>query len=191
MTNEEAQLLEAELLFRAGKGQHPVDPDERDWTTWVFMGGRGAGKTRAGAEWIQSVVTASPERVRVALVAETYADARMTMIEGVSGLLNVGAQHERAIYLPSLRELRWPNGSIAQIFSSEDPEGLRGPQFHYSWSDEVAKWRHGEETWAMLQMGLRLGKRPRQAVTTTPRPGEAFARDPCRSRNRSHDGVEL
>jgi phage terminase large subunit-like protein len=36
--------------------------------------------------------------------------------------------------------------------------------------DELAKWRYAQETWDQLQFGLRLGKRPRVVVTTTPRP---------------------
>ena len=55
-------------------------------------------------------------------------------------------------------------------FSSEDPESLSGPQFSAAWCDELAKWRYPEATWDMLQFGLRLGERPRQMVTTTPRP---------------------
>lgn len=136
------------------------------------MGGRGSGKTRAGAEWIRCLVEEASEPLRIALVAESYAEARMTMIEGVSGLLNIGPPETRPKFLPSLRELRWANGSIAQIFSSEDPDGMRGPQYHAAWSDELAKWRHGADTWAMLQMGLRLGDRPRQIVTTTPSPAK-------------------
>ncbi len=70
----------------------------------------------------------------------------------------------------SRRRLVWRSGAVAQIFSSEDPESLRGPQFHYAWCDELAKWKHAEDTFDMLQFGLRLGERPRQLVTTTPRP---------------------
>ena len=47
---------------------------------------------------------------------------------------------------------------------------MRGPQFGAAWLDEFAKWRHAEAMFDMLQFGLRLGERPRQVVTTTPRP---------------------
>ena len=59
---------------------------------------------------------------------------------------------------------------MAQLFSAEDPEALRGPQFHAAWCDELCKWRRPDETFDMLQFGLRLGGAPRQVVTTTPRP---------------------
>lgn len=139
------------------------------------MGGRGAGKTRAGAEWIRSLaegrpIDGGPSARRIALVGETYADARGVMIEGVSGLLAIHPRRDRPLWAPSRRRLEWPNGAIAHVFSAEDPEALRGPQFDAAWADEIAKWRYGDATFDMLQFGLRLGARPRQVVTTTPRP---------------------
>ncbi|WP_350336197.1 DNA-packaging protein [Coralliovum pocilloporae] len=150
-------------------------PPTGNWTTWMILGGRGAGKTRAGAEWVRGMALGKPPFAsepasRIALIGETIADVREVMIEGVSGLLSIHPRSERPDWLPSRRRLTWPNGSIAQVFSAEDPEGLRGPQFHAAWADELAKWRYAEETWDMLQFGLRLGRQPRQIVTTTPRP---------------------
>ncbi len=144
------------------------------WTTWLMLGGRGAGKTRAGAEWVRSLATARREGVapppRIALVGETLNDARSVMVEGVSGLLAVHPPELRPLYEPSKRQVRWENGTVAHLYSAEDPDSLRGPQFSAAWCDELAKWRKPGETWAMLQFGLRLGAAPRQVVTTTPRP---------------------
>ncbi|MFB9951357.1 DNA-packaging protein [Rhizobium puerariae] len=141
-----------------------------DWRTWLIMGGRGSGKTRAGAEWVHAVASAgSRSGLRIALVAETLGDAREVMVDGVSGICRV-ARSKPPEFEVSRRRLVWPNGAVAQIFSSEDPEALRGPQFHFAWCDELAKWKHAEETFDMLQFGLRLGADPRQLVTTTPRP---------------------
>lgn len=150
-------------------------PPKGDWTTWLVLGGRGAGKTRTGAEWIKALVHgrdpfACTRYGRLALVGETFGDARDVMVEGVSGLLAVHSKSERPDWQPSRRRLVWPNGAIAQVFSAEDPESLRGPQFDAAWGDELAKWRYADATWDMLQFGLRLGVRPRQIVTTTPRP---------------------
>ncbi len=149
--------------------------DGGDWTTWLLLGGRGAGKTRSGAEWVRGQALglapfASKPASRIALIGETLADARAVMVEGPSGLLAIHALHERPEYRSSKRELTWPNGAVGHIFSSEDPDSLRGPQFAAAWGDELAKWRHAQETWDMLQFGLRLGEMPRQVVTTTPRP---------------------
>jgi phage terminase large subunit-like protein len=140
------------------------------WLTWLILGGRGAGKTRAGAEWVRAVALADP-KARIALVAETEHEAREVMVEGVSGLLAVHRhRRERPALTSSRRRLEWPNGAVAEIFSAENPEGLRGPQFSAAWLDELAKWRHADAAFDMLQFGLRLGAQPRQVITTTPRP---------------------
>jgi phage terminase large subunit-like protein len=150
-------------------------PPPGDWTVWLMLGGRGAGKTRAGAEWIRALAlgrphAGGPSAARMALVGETLADAREVMVEGVSGLLAIHPPRERPAWSPARRRLEWPSGAVAQLFSAEDPESLRGPQFDAAWADEVAKWRHADATFDMLQFGLRLGPAPRQVVTTTPRP---------------------
>ena len=145
-----------------------LTPGGMPWTTWVILGGRGAGKTRAGAEWVR--MQALDPSARLALIGETGRDVREVMIEGVSGLLSVHEYRDRPLWSPSRDLLVWKNGAIAQTFSAEDPDSLRGPQFTAAWCDEFAKWRHAEATFDMLQFGLRLGTRPRQVITTTPRP---------------------
>jgi phage terminase large subunit-like protein len=141
----------------------------QDWNIWLILGGRGAGKTRAGAEWVRATALGDPKAC-IALVGESEHEAREVMVEGVSGLLAIHRHDERPQWVSSRRRLEWPNGAVAQVFSAEDPESLRGPQFSAAWCDELAKWRHAEATFDMLQFGLRLGRRPRQVVTTTPRP---------------------
>jgi phage terminase large subunit-like protein len=145
------------------------------WTTWLMLGGRGAGKTRAGAEWVRALVAgASPYAAAphgsIALVGETEHDVREVMIEGPSGLLAATPRSERPLWTSTRRRLEWPSGAVAYAFSAEDPEQLRGPQFDAAWCDELAKWKHADATFDMLQFGLRLGQRPRQLITTTPRP---------------------
>ncbi len=146
-------------------------PPEDDWLVWLVLGGRGAGKTRTGAEWVRAVATAEPKPAGpIALIGETFADVREVMIEGVSGLLRIHPSWHRPEWQRSRRRLVWPNGAVAHAFSAEDPEALRGPQFAAAWADELGKWRYPDACWDMLQFGLRLGERPRQVVTTTPRP---------------------
>jgi phage terminase large subunit-like protein len=141
-----------------------------DWTTWLVLGGRGAGKTRTGAEWVRTFARSGAALGPIALIGETEHDAREVMVEGVSGLMAVHQSDDRPTWIPSRRRLEWRNGAVAQLFSAEDPESLRGPQFAAAWCDELAKWRYAEATFDMLQFGLRLGERPRQVITTTPRP---------------------
>lgn len=273
----------------------------------MILAGRGFGKTKAGSEWVRSIVCgdtplASGQCKRIALVAETAADARDVLVQGDSGLLAVHPPEFRPTYIGSTRSVKWPNGATALIFNAVEPDQLRGPQFDAAWCltaetpvamadgterpiasvkvgdlvktrngakrvissertrrdaeiyrltcsdgrkldgtcdhpvhvvgegwvkigsltfgdelcaidatgvaqtlhivsvdrlseradvfdiavedaseffangilvhncDELAKWRYAQETWDMLQFGLRLGDRPRQMVTTTPRP---------------------
>src|SRR5262249_38448340 len=138
------------------------------WVTWLILGGRGAGKTRAAAEWVRA--QAHDPYARIALIGETARDVREVMIEGVSGLLSVHEEFERPDWSSTRGILTWPSGAIGHAFSAEEPNSLRGPQFTAAWCDELAKWRHAEATFDMLQFGLRLGTRPRQVITTTPRP---------------------
>lgn len=163
-------------MWRINAHDHQREP-HGDWTTWLIIGGRGAGKTRAGAEWVRAAVaggsndnTASRSRRSIALVAETYADAREVMIEGPSGIRAVATDADRPAYEASRRRLVWPSGAVAYAFSAEDPDGIRGYQFDAAWSDELCKWRYPEKTWSNLQLALRLGDKPRQIATTTPRP---------------------
>jgi phage terminase large subunit-like protein len=161
----------------AHRHQEPptVAKNGRPWTTWLILGGRGAGKTRTGAEWVRAQVHGTPPYAdrrhgRIALVGETGHDARAVMIEGTSGLLATAPRAERPAWIPSRRLLLWPNGAVGQVFSADDPDALRGPQFDAAWCDELAKWRHAEHAFNMLKFGLRIGERPRAVITTTPRP---------------------
>jgi phage terminase large subunit-like protein len=142
-------------------------PPAGDWHSWLFLGGRGAGKTRAGAEWLTAL---AGRGVRCALIGASLHDVREVMIEGPSGLKTIAPKGNRPSYEVSRKRLRWPNGGVAYAYSAEDPESLRGPQFHYAWADEFCAWRHPAETLAMLRMGLRLGEKPRLCLTTTPKP---------------------
>jgi phage terminase large subunit-like protein len=147
-------------------------PPPGDWTTWLLIGGRGSGKTRAGAEWVRSLAEAGIGPI--ALVGETMAEAIAVMVRGESGLMRVHPPDER----PQLRgtTLRWPNGVEATVLSGSDPDRFRGPQFAAAWCDEVAKWPNAEAAWDMLQFGLRLGQHPRQLATTAPKPTKLIKR---------------
>lgn len=145
-----------------------IAPRLTDWSVWLVLGGRGSGKTRTGAEWILDRVRCGARRI--ALVAPTLHDAREVMLGGDSGLLRIGFRHERARYEPTRRRVVFPNGAIAYLFSAHDPDSLRGPQFDCAWGDEFCAWPDPEAVLSNLQLGLRLGLRPRLCLTSTPRP---------------------
>lgn len=147
-------------------------PSEVKWLIWLLLGGRGSGKTRAGAEWVKQRVRDGARRI--ALVAPSYNAAREVMLEGESGLLSIGYEAERPTYISSRRRLEWPDGAIGLIFSAEDPEALRGPQFDYAWADEFCAWSYPKETLSNLRLALRLGTDPRLVMTTTPKPNAAL-----------------
>ncbi|WP_170329445.1 baseplate megatron protein TIM-barrel domain-containing protein [Ruegeria arenilitoris] len=137
----EGGLCALPFLFEFWALPHQLPP-EGDWRSWVIMGGRGAGKTRAGAEWVRSMVEGSKpldrgEASRVALVGETFDQVRDVMIFGDSGILHCSPPDRRPQWKASERKLIWPNGAEAQAFSAHDPEGLRGPQFDAAWMDEL------------------------------------------------------
>lgn len=141
------------------------------WTTWLVLAGRGFGKTRMGAEWVRDLAEKHPG-CRIALVAETAADARDVMIKGDSGLLATDPNLTEDSWSPTNRCLTWPNGSKAWCYNATEPDQLRGPQHHFGWVDELAKFRYAQEIWDQLMFGLRLGEHPQVLVTTTPRPLE-------------------
>ncbi|PCJ95679.1 MAG: ATP-binding protein [Hyphomicrobiales bacterium] len=145
-------------------------PPPGAWRVWMLLGGRGAGKTRAGAEWVRELALGEMAGTgRIALLGESFAEVRNIMVEGISGILAVHGNEERPVWKPSLNRLEWHNGCVAHAFSADDPESLRGPQFSAAWVDELAKWPRADHSWDMLQFALRLGDNPRQVVTTTPR----------------------
>jgi len=150
-----------------------------DWNTWLILAGRGYGKTRTGAETVRHFVETGKAR-RIALVAPTAADVRDVMVEGDSGLLSCCPPWFKAHFEPSKRRVTWKRGgrevARATLFSAEEPERFRGPQHDLLWGDEPASWLDPDEAWAQLQMGLRLGTKPRAVITGTPKPIELILR---------------
>lgn len=137
------------------------------WDVALYIAGRGGGKTRPGAEWTIQNARENPG-CRIALVGRTARDVRDTMILGESGILACSPPWFRPKYYPSKRLLKWPNGTEAHLYSSQEPAELRGPQHHFAWGDEFAAWLY-RETWSNLLDGLRLGAKPQAVLSTTPR----------------------
>jgi phage terminase large subunit-like protein len=156
-------------------GRPEQQAPDGDWNIWIYLAGRGAGKTRSAAEWVreQAKYTTTGQR-RFALVARTAADVRDVIVEGESGIMNVTPPSERPLYEPSKRRLTWPNGNTATCFTADEPDSLRGPQFTHAWGDEVAAWRQTPDAAGMtafdnLRVGTRLGSNPQIMITTTPK----------------------
>lgn len=157
-------------------GREEQLPPTDDYKFWLYMAGRGSGKTRTGAEWTRDLIKAGYNRG--GLIAPTAADARDVMVEGESGLLAVCREWDRdfkgnlmgrPLYEPSKRRVTWENGAQVALYSADEPERLRGPQHGFLWMDELAAWRR-METFDQAMFGLRLGKKPRVFISTTPKP---------------------
>lgn len=170
----------ARLRYRWGFwARHEQLPPDGDWQFWSYIAGRGAGKTRTGAEWVRSKVSSGSKRI--ALVAPTNDDFHKVMVMGDSGIIACCPPWDKPEYNENKKTLTWPNGAQAFGYSAEKPARLRGPQHDAAWCDEIAAW-HGkrekkpgemsrrQETWDMLMFGLRLGDNPQCFVSTTPLP---------------------
>jgi phage terminase large subunit-like protein len=162
LTGDEAALLLRDWPVWARDEQLPPPGD---WRIWLFLGGRGAGKTRSGAEWIAGEVARGRMR-RIGLIGATHSDARAVMVEGESGLLRAA---QGAVYEPSNARLLWPGGAVATLLSAEEPDSFRGHQFDGLWGDEFCKWREPQAALDIALMTLRLGSDPRALLTSTPR----------------------
>jgi phage terminase large subunit-like protein len=180
LTPLQCENLSRKWSFWARPDQRPPEflPNGKPWQYWLFLAGRGAGKTRSGAEWVREQVQLGYKHI--GLIAPTTADIRDVMIEGSSGILSVswdkdvdarGQRMGRPTYEPSKRHrLTWANGATCHGYSAEEPDRLRGPQHEKLWCDELAAWQYAQETWDMAMFGLRLGNSPQAMVSTTPRP---------------------
>jgi len=169
LDHEDRKAVLSACLARASP--HQQQPEHTDWSAWLMLGGRGAGKTFAGARWMVWQALAYPS---LALVGATLHDVREVMVDGPSGLRAMSGPAFQPRWETSRKRLIWPNGAVAYAFSAEDPDSLRGPQFHAAWADEFCAWPKPAQTLAMLRFGLRLGEDPRLVVTTTPRPIRAL-----------------
>lgn len=176
LTPEELDDFEKDWRIWARPDQLPPGPEcpccNGNWIIWLLLAGRGYGKTRTGAEWVHASTAIYG---RFHLVGATASDVRDVIVEGESGLLATQKRQNKVKYSPTKRRLDWENGAMALCFSGEEPERLRGPQCEAAWCDELAAWEY-EETWSQLQLGLRLGPKPRTVITTTPKPTRLIKR---------------
>lgn len=175
MSEEDLAELEYSWLFWGRPAQFAPPGG---WNIWLILAGRGFGKTRAGAEWVRKMALENPG-CRIALVGRTSSDVQRVMIYGDSGILAVHAPDEKPVHKVSKGRLEWPNGSIAETYTAEEPDQIRGPQFDYAWADEFAAWKTTKDSSGLnafdnLRIAVRLGDNPQICATTTPRRTEAM-----------------
>ena len=153
------------------RGRPSQRPPAGDWRVWAYVAGRGAGKTRAGACWVQHRVESGTMKLGC-LIAPTANDIRDVMVEGPSGLLAIAPPWCRPRFQSSKRRVQWPQrggGGGAICLSGEQPERARGLNVDTLWADELACWQEAESTWDLAMLALRAGTNPQALITTTPR----------------------
>lgn len=129
--------------------------------------------TLAMSQWVRKMAM-SRKGIRIGIAARTAADVRNTVVNGESGILAVHPDSERPEYKPSTTSLHWPNGSMAQLLSSESPDSARGPQYEVCVMDEFAAWKttpdsSGATLYDNLIAATRLGDNPQLLLATTPK----------------------
>lgn len=138
-----------------------------DWRIWLALAGRGWGKTRVGGETVREWVNGGARRIH--LVGPTASDVRNVMVTGESGLMHCFPPDQQPRYEPSKHLITFHTGAVAETFSADEPERLRGPQCSHFWADELAAWRFLRDSWDNLMFGWRIGD-PRGFISTTPKP---------------------
>lgn len=175
LSPDEYKILMYDWQFWARPEQLPPQElftDESKFQ-WLYLAGRGAGKTRSMAEFVTDCVKNRGYR-RISLIGATAPEVRTIIMEGESGLLNISHPDFMPVYEPSKKKVIWPNGAIANIFYGSEPELSRGAQSDLVWMDELCKWQYPQETVDNIMFGLRLGKKPLCCISTTPKPIKAI-----------------
>ena len=169
ITPEEQAYVNWQLKWNKEHHKHQIEPPGDWWNIWLMLAGRGAGKTRAAAETLGNWAMEQPN-TRWLVSAPTSGDLKGTCFEGDSGLLKVIPEILITKYNSSLHEIHLKNGSFIKGIPASEPERFRGPQFHGGWLDELAAWDYLQESWDMIQFGIRLGQRTKLICSTTPKP---------------------
>ena len=157
--------------WKAKARPEQLAPEGDDWSIWLYLAGRGAGKTVAAAQHIRSVADSAQVK-HIGLIGQTASAIRDVMVLGPSGIMSIVPNFNRPVYEPSKAAITWHNGVKLHLFSAEEPERLRGPNLGYAWCDELCSWANLTDVWDMLQLTMRIGANPRTVISTTPKPSK-------------------
>lgn len=143
---------------------------DADWNTWLVLAGRGYGKTRMGSQWICEKAILNPNSI-CAVIAPTHTLLLETNFNGPAGILTLLPKELVESYVQSpLPTVTLKNGSQIKGYSAQEPERLRGPNWHFALLDEFAAWQYMQMSLDMIRMCLRIGTHPQMMITTTPKP---------------------
>ncbi len=146
-----------------------------NWRVWYIQAGRGAGKTRAGAEWLAQIEAENPPGA-YAIIAPTFADGRDTCVE--EHLLKIlGSRVQIKGWNRSIGELFLKSGSRVYVDGADDGAlRIQGKNLRAAWCDEIGLWNKWDIAWnESLSFAVRL--EPAQIVATgTPKMGHGLVR---------------
>jgi predicted phage terminase large subunit-like protein len=174
--NRIAFIAHAKWIAKAHAYQIPPDL-HLDYTVFLMLAGRGAGKTRSAAEALWWWAWTHPNTMSIVL-APTSGDLKFTCFEGPSGLLACIPEPLVANYNKQDHLIALSNGSKIRGVSADSYDRLRGINSSFCWCDELAAFTYlgPNEAWDNMMLGLRIKpddkphSHPRVIVTTTPRP---------------------
>lgn len=148
-----------------------------NWRSWGFLGGRGFGKTRSCAEWINQEVQ-SNRAPYIGLAAQNEDKSIEIQVEGKSGLIATAPPWFKPKWHANAGQLEWPNGSIATVYTPEKPGNIRGPEFNIAWLCEIQSWPNAtrEEAFSNFMLATRLGY-ARTIWDATPKRGHPIIKE--------------
>lgn len=198
---KERERQEAEKAPRWQPEFYQRAPDPSGpWRQWGLVGGRGIGKTDAGAYATNAHALGPPCAPnfpgghRIAIIAPTLGDAVESCVNGLTGL-KVHNPDVRLVQGIGRAHILWPNGAVATLFGAYTPEDVErfraGGNRCFVWAEELAAWPKLDAVWTHMEMGLRVGPAPRVIFTTTPRPVKVLKdllADPLTVEARTEDG---
>ncbi len=147
-----------EIVLRADQ-----KPRDDDWEFWLLLQDRDWGKTTALAAWTLSQALTKPKsHGGVVLKSSEYAMRDFTEI-----VLKCCPKSMHPEVVPTRRSITFRNGSKILFFDADNPDELRGTEFHWAAGDNMEAW--GENYGANnhhLKIATRLGDRPQIALAT-------------------------
>jgi len=150
------------VVARPAQIPHPTK------STSLYIGGRGSGKSRAGAEWLAHRICTEPGSYAL-IVPQLDHGITECLEQNLYAIIPERFRHWRG----SVNQVEFSNGSRLKLYHAERPGKVRGPNLMGKWVDEPAEMRFGMDAWTNGQLATRIkrpnGLTPQTYVTGTPK----------------------
>jgi len=143
-------------------------PPAGDWLNWIFLTGRGWGKTAAAAPAIVRMIERGEVR-EMGMAAQT--DVK-TYDVNVLTLIEASPPRFVPKWVDGEAKLVWPNGAVAYAYTPEAPANIRSKNLQLCWLSELQSWpvQTREEAYINFRFATRKGG-ARMIVDATPKAG--------------------